>query len=100
MLPRRPSRRRGCSKLSPEAVKESTLAGEPITAKLTRAPGNDAPIGGLKVVAASGWFAARPSGTENIYKIYAESFKDQSHLDAIVNEATGHREQCAVSIWL
>ena len=63
------------------------LAGEPITAKLTRAPGNDAPIGGLKVVTASGWFAARPSGTENIYKIYAESFKDESHLDAIVDEA-------------
>ena len=74
-------------KLSPEAVKESNLAGEPITAKLTRAPGNNAPIGGLKVVAASGWFAARPSGTENIYKIYAESFKSEAHLNAIVSEA-------------
>jgi phosphoglucomutase len=74
-------------KLSPDAVKESDLAGEPITAKLTRAPGNNAPIGGLKVVAASGWFAARPSGTEDIYKVYAESFKSQAHLDAIVNEA-------------
>ena len=74
-------------KLSPESVKELKLAGEPIIAKLTRAPGNDAPIGGLKVVAANGWFAARPSGTENIYKIYAESFKDQAHLDAIVQEA-------------
>ena len=63
------------------------MAGEPIISKLTRAPGNKAPIGGLKVVAASGWFAARPSGTENIYKIYAESFKDQSHLNAIVSEA-------------
>jgi phosphoglucomutase len=63
------------------------MAGEPITAKLTRAPGNNAPIGGLKVTTASGWFAARPSGTENIYKIYAESFKDQAHLDAIVQEA-------------
>jgi phosphoglucomutase len=73
--------------LSPEAVKESNLAGEPIAAKLTRAPGNNAPIGGLKVVAASGWFAARPSGTENVYKIYAESFKDQTHLDRIVTEA-------------
>jgi phosphoglucomutase len=73
--------------LSPEFVKESSLAGEPITAKLTRAPGNNAAIGGLKVVTASGWFAARPSGTENIYKIYAESFKDQSHLSAIVSEA-------------
>jgi phosphoglucomutase len=73
--------------LSPDAVAASTLAGEPITAKLTKAPGNDAPIGGLKVVAASGWFAARPSGTESLYKIYAESFKDQAHLDALVREA-------------
>ena len=74
-------------KLSPDAVKESDLAGEPITAKLTRAPGNNAPIGGLKVGAGSGWFAARPSGTEDIYKVYAESFKSQAHLNAIVNEA-------------
>jgi phosphoglucomutase len=73
--------------LSPEAVKESSLVGEAIISKLTRAPGNNAAIGGLKVVAASGWFAARPSGTENVYKIYAESFKDESHLSAIVNEA-------------
>jgi phosphoglucomutase len=73
--------------LSPEAVSEASLAGEPIIAKLTRAPGNNAPIGGLKVVTMSGWFAARPSGTENIYKIYAESFKDRTHLDAIVSEA-------------
>jgi phosphoglucomutase len=69
--------------LSPDAVKESDLAGEAITAKLTR----DAPIGGLKVVAKNGWFAARPSGTENIYKIYAESFTSESHLQAIVSEA-------------
>src|SRR2546425_7174705 len=74
-------------KLSPEAVKESKLAGEPIAARLTRAPGNDAPVGGLKVVTAHGWFAARPSGTENLYKIYAESFKSQAHLDAIADEA-------------
>ena len=74
-------------KLSPEALQESSLAGEPIVAKLTRAPGNNAPIGGLKVVAASGWFAARPSGTENIYKIYAESFRDEDHLSAILSEA-------------
>jgi phosphoglucomutase len=74
-------------KLDPADVKASDLAGERITAKLTRAPCNNAPIGGLKVVAASGWFAARPSGTENIYKIYAESFIDQNHLDAIVAEA-------------
>ncbi len=75
------------AKLSPEAVKESTLAGEAITAKLTRAPGNNAPIGGLKVVAKSGWFAARPSGTESIYKIYAESFNGPAHLQRIVEEA-------------
>jgi len=73
--------------LSAEAVTASTLAGEPITAKLTKAPGNNAPIGGLKVIANSGWFAARPSGTESIYKIYAESFKDRAHLDAILHEA-------------
>ena len=74
-------------KLSPEAVATASLAGEPIRNKLTRAPGNGAPIGGLKVVADNGWFAARPSGTENIYKIYAESFKNEAHLDAIVSEA-------------
>jgi phosphoglucomutase len=74
-------------KLEPSNVKARDLAGEPILAKLTRAPGNDAEIGGLKVVARTGWFAARPSGTENIYKIYAESFRDQAHLDAIVAEA-------------
>jgi phosphoglucomutase len=75
------------AKLAPEAVTASQLAGEPITAKLTKAPGNNALIGGLKVVAASGWFAARPSGTESIYKIYAESFKERAHLDAILSEA-------------
>jgi phosphoglucomutase len=75
------------AKLAPGAVRAAELAGEPIVAKLTRAPGNDAPIGGLKVVTANGWFAARPSGTENIYKIYAESFRDAAHLDAILAEA-------------
>jgi phosphoglucomutase len=85
--PATPDQKARLAKLSPEAIKESELAGEPITAKLTNAPGNNAPIGGLKVVAASGWFAARPSGTENIYKIYAESFKDQAHLETIVAEA-------------
>ena len=85
--PATPEQKARLGKLSPEAVKAATMAGEPITAKLTRAPGNNAPIGGLKVTTASGWFAARPSGTENIYKIYAESFKDQGHLDAIVREA-------------
>ncbi len=82
-----PEQKMKLQKLSPENVKESTLAGDRITAKLTRAPGNNAPVGGLKVVATSGWFAARPSGTENIYKIYAESFKDEAHLEQIVEEA-------------
>jgi phosphoglucomutase len=85
--PATPEQKAKLSKLSPEDVRESELAGEPIIGKLTRAPGNDAPIGGLKVVTASGWFAARPSGTENIYKIYAESFKGQMHLAALVSEA-------------
>jgi len=85
--PATPEQKARLQKLSPDAVKESDLAGEPITAKLTKASGNGAPIGGLKVVAENGWFAARPSGTENIYKIYAESFKSQSHLTAIVSEA-------------
>jgi len=82
-----PEQKAKLGKLSPESVAASTLAGEPITARLTRAPGNNAAIGGLKVVTANGWFAARPSGTENIYKIYAESFKDERHLQAIVTEA-------------
>jgi phosphoglucomutase len=82
-----PEQKARLQKLSPAAVQESTLAGEPITAKLTNAPGNGAPIGGLKVVAGNGWFAARPSGTENVYKIYAESFKDEKHLQAILAEA-------------
>jgi phosphoglucomutase len=82
-----PDQKARLAKLSPQAVKASTLAGEPIAAKLTRAPGNDAPIDGLKVMTASGWFAARPSGTENIYKIYAESFKNEGHLEALVSEA-------------
>jgi len=81
------SRRRNSRRSLGGSVKESELAGEPITAKLTEAPGNQAPIGGLKVVAKDGWFAARPSGTENIYKIYAESFKSTSHLNAIVSDA-------------
>jgi phosphoglucomutase len=85
--PATPEQKARLEKLSPEAVATARLAGEPIRSKLTRAPGNGAPIGGLKVVADNGWFAARPSGTENIYKIYAESFKDQRHLDAIVSEA-------------
>jgi phosphoglucomutase len=85
--PATPEQKAKLQKLTPDAVKESDLAGEPIVAKLTKAPGNQAPIGGLKVIAKSGWFAARPSGTENIYKIYAESFKSEAHLHSILNEA-------------
>jgi phosphoglucomutase len=74
-------------RLSPQQVRSKDLAGEKIQAILTRAPGNNAPIGGLKVVAESGWFAARPSGTEDIYKIYAESFRGADHLRRIIEEA-------------
>ena len=85
--PANPAQKAVLNNLSPALVAASELAGEPIIAKLTRAPGNDAPIGGLKIVAENGWFAARPSGTENIYKIYAESFKGQQHLATIQAEA-------------
>jgi phosphoglucomutase len=85
--PATPEQKTRLKQLSPEKVKTAELAGEPIMAKLTAAPGDGAPIGGLKVVTTNGWFAARPSGTENIYKIYAESFKNQGHLDAILIEA-------------
>ena len=85
--PATPEKKARLQKLSPEEVLTQELAGEPIIAKLTAAPGDGAPIGGLKVVTTNGWFAARPSGTENIYKIYAESFKDEGHLDAILSEA-------------
>ena len=85
--PATPEQKARLAKLSPESVRAGSLAGEPITAKLTRAPGNDASIGGLKVVTANGWFAARPSGTENLYKIYAESFRDEQHLKTLVAEA-------------
>ena len=85
--PASPDQKRNLQKLSADSVKETELAGEPIVAKLTKAPANHAPIGGVKVVAKSGWFAARPSGTENIYKIYAESFQGESHLKVIISEA-------------
>lgn len=85
--PATPEQKAKLSKLSPDDVQASTLAGESITAKLTKAPGNDAAIGGLKVTTANGWFAARPSGTENVYKLYAESFKSEEHLQQILNEA-------------
>ena len=85
--PATPAQKARLQKLSPEAVRSTTLAGEPITARLTRAPGNDAPIGGLKVTSANGWFVARPSGTEDIVKLYAESFLDEAHLQRILTEA-------------
>jgi phosphoglucomutase len=79
--------RAALARLSPEAVSVSRLAGQPITARLTRAPGNGAPLGGLKVVAENCWFAARPSGTEDIYKLYAESFLGDAHLALVLREA-------------
>ncbi|MBS1807272.1 MAG: alpha-D-glucose phosphate-specific phosphoglucomutase [Acidobacteria bacterium] len=85
--PATPEQKAAFKKLSPENVTATVLAGESITAKLTKAPGNNASIGGLKVVTENGWFAARPSGTENIYKLYAESFKSEAHLAAIVAQA-------------
>ncbi len=85
--PATPEQKTLLAKLSPEQVKIKDLAGEKIQAILTRAPGNGAPIGGLKVAAESGWFAARPSGTEDIYKIYAESFQGEDHLHRILEEA-------------
>jgi phosphoglucomutase len=85
--PATPEQKNVLKKLTPEDVKEETLAGEAIEAILTNAPGNGAPIGGLKVVAENGWFALRPSGTEDIYKIYAESFIDEAHLERIQSEA-------------
>jgi phosphoglucomutase len=85
--PATPAQKSLLKKLSPESVSAKELAGEAILYKLTRAPANDAAIGGLKVVAENGWFAARPSGTENVYKIYAESFKGPAHLAAILDEA-------------
>ena len=85
--PATPAQKKALANLSLDRVQADTLAGEDVVAKLTRAPGNDAPIGGLKVVTENGWFAARPSGTEDIYKIYAESFRGEEHLDALTEEA-------------
>ena len=85
--PASPEEKKVLSNLSPEQIKADSMAGEPILNKLTRAPGNDAAIGGLKVVTENGWFAARPSGTEDIYKIYAESFRGKDHLKMIQEEA-------------
>jgi phosphoglucomutase len=85
--PLKPEQRVRLEEIDSDAVGASELAGERIISKLTRAPGNGAPLGGVKVETATGWFAARPSGTENIYKTYAESFRDQAHLNAIVDHA-------------
>jgi phosphoglucomutase len=85
--PATPAEKAILKQLAPASIAATTLAGERIEATLTRAPGNGAEIGGLKVVAANGWFAARPSGTEDVYKIYAESFRDEAHLARILDEA-------------
>ena len=85
--PATPEQKAVLARLSPAQVKATQLAGEPITAVLTRAPGNNAPVGGVKVLTEHGWFAARPSGTENVYKIYAESFQGEKHLEQIIGEA-------------
>ena len=85
--PATPEQKKRLSTLTPEQVQAGELAGEKILRILNRAPANDAPIGGLKVITENGWFAARPSGTENIYKIYVESFRDEAHLRRIAEEA-------------
>jgi phosphoglucomutase len=82
-----PAQKQALGRLTPDRVRATELAGEPVRQVLDRAPGNGAPIGGVKVVAESGWFAARPSGTEDVYKIYAESFLGEAHLDRILGEA-------------
>ena len=82
-----PEQKKKLSKLDRAQIRISELAGDPIDAVLTHAPGNQAPIGGVKVASKNGWFAARPSGTEDIYKIYAESFRDEQHLRTLLQEA-------------
>ena len=84
-----PEQKAKLGKLSPDQIQQKTLAGDKITSILTNAPGNSAPIGGLKLVTENGWIAARPSGTEDIYKIYAESFNGRDHLDKMLVEAQG-----------
>ena len=85
--PATPAEKAALGRLTPDAVTATQLAGDAITAILTKAPGNDAPIGGLKVTTDHGWFAARPSGTENVYKVYAESFRGEEHLARLIEEA-------------
>ena len=85
--PATPEQKAALGRLTPDAVTATQLAGDPITGILTKAPGNDAPIGGLKVETDHGWFAARPSGTENVYKVYAESYRGEEHLERLIEEA-------------
>ena len=85
--PATPAQKKTLSKLDSARIRTTEIAGDKIERVLTRAPGNDAPIGGVKVISKSGWFAARPSGTENIYKIYAESFRDEEHLQRLLADA-------------
>jgi phosphoglucomutase len=85
--PATPAQKKTLSKLDSARIRTTEIAGDKIERVLTRAPGNDAPIGGVKVISKSGWFAARPSGTENIYKIYAESFRDEAHLQRLLADA-------------
>ncbi|MDX1269689.1 MAG: phosphoglucomutase, alpha-D-glucose phosphate-specific, partial [Oceanisphaera sp.] len=85
--PATPAQKRVLAQLDADSIDADTLAGDPIIARLTRAPGNGAAIGGLKVVTEQGWFAARPSGTEQVYKIYAESFRGDAHLETLILEA-------------
>jgi phosphoglucomutase len=87
--PATPAQKAVLGRLSPDQISATDLAGDPVTAILTTAPGNGAAIGGLKVMTDFGWFAARPSGTENVYKIYAESFRGDDHLERIIDEAQG-----------
>ena len=87
--PATPEQKQKLAKLSPAQVHMTNLGGEKIDSVVDRAPGNDAPIGGIKVITASGWFVARPSGTEDIYKIYAESFRSEDHLRVLLREAQG-----------
>ena len=94
--PANPDQKAILSELSPDAIEAKELAGDPIEAMMTTAPGNGAPIGGLKVQTARGWFAARPSGTENVYKIYAESFAGEDHLRAIQQEAKAIVSNCFI----
>ena len=86
-VPANATQKKALGSANPDSIKLTELAGEPIQSKLSRAPGNNEPIGGVKVTAANGWFAARPSGTEDVYKIYAESFLGEEHLRQIQKEA-------------